>query len=263
MKSVSKENFMSELKFYLSFHFNEDENTSIIKDYDEWFENESSQGKNEEEICAALEEPRKIVKNLLSESRSDSNRISILLHNTVIQVFSLIIIQFLIGLLLLKICNQNSLNFVYFALGINFLYFAIGSFIIKKSNRKTNYKKSVRSISYLAVLILLFELNLPNLNYTGSGKVCVLLLGIFSIILFAVNLYFAMQNIIHDKPHAFLSTFHISGIITLIFFVINQLHMLYNDMSSYHYMIYESICIYFEIIILYMIFYKRKISAKE
>ncbi len=262
-KCVSRENFIEKLSFYLSFHFNEDENTSITKDYDDWFENEASQGKNEAEICAALEEPQKIVKNLLSESGSNSNQISILLHNTVIQVFLLIIMQFLISLSLLRFCNQNSINFVDFALSINFLYFVAGSVIIKKSNQKTKYNKSIRSIFYLAVLILLFELMLPRISNTGSGKVCVLVLGTFSLILFLMNLYFAMRNIIHDKQLTFLSTFHISGIITLIFFVINQLHMLYNGMSEYHYLIYESVCIYFEIIILHVVICKRKINAEE
>lgn len=254
---------MAELSFYLSFHFNEDENASIIKDYDDWFENEASQGKNEAEICAALEEPKKIVKNLLSESGSDSNQISILLHNTVIQILSLIILHFLIGLSLLRFCNQNAIDFVYFAFGMNFVYFIAGGLLIKKSNQRAKYNKSVQFIFYLAISILLFELILPKLNNPASGKVCVLVLGTFSLILFWMNLYFAMRNIIHDKQLTFLSTFHISGIITLIFFVINQLHMLYDDIAQYHDLIYKSICIYFEIIILCIIFYKIKINAKE
>lgn len=166
---------------------------------------------------------------------------------------------------MLKICNENSLNYLYFAMGINIFYFMIGSMIVKKSccPKLYNYGSNL-SISVLAVLIILFEiLFLPGLSYSNSGKICVLFASAVTLILFVINLYFAIKKFIYNKEYMFISIFHISGIITLLFFLINQLHMLYNDMSECMNLIYGSIGIYVELVVLCLIFYKIRIYAKE
>lgn len=264
-KIISKQNFIEKLRFYLSFRFSDDENASILNDYEEWFENETSQGKSEEEICATLDEPKKIVRNLLSESCNDATPISLLFNNTMIQVFLLMIMHLFIGILLLKICNENSLNYLYFAMGINFLYFIIGSIMIKKSccPMSHNYGSDLSMFSFVVLVILFEALLLPRLAYSDSGKICVLLASAFSLVFFSINLYFVIKKFIYNKEYMFLSIFHISGIITLLFFLINQLHMLYNDMSELINLVCGSLCMYVEIVVLCLIFYKIKISAKE
>lgn len=264
-KMISKQDFIEKLRFYLSFRFSDDENASILNDYEEWFENETSQGKSEEEICAALEEPKKIVRNLLTESCNNSTPISMFFHNTMIQVLLLMILHLLIGISLLKFCNENSLNYLYFAMGINFLYFIIGSIIIKKSccPMSHNYGSDL-SIFGFVVLVILFEvLLLPRLANSDSGKICVLLASAFSLVFFLINFYFVIKKFIYSKEYMFLSIFHISGVITLLFFLINQSHMLYNDLSGCINLIFGSICMYVELVVLCLIFYKIKISAKE
>lgn len=49
-KVTSRADYIDKLKFYLSFYFSEDENTNILNDYEEWFENEILCGKSEEEV---------------------------------------------------------------------------------------------------------------------------------------------------------------------------------------------------------------------
>lgn len=264
-KIISKQDFFEKLRFYLSFHFNDDENASILNDYGEWIENETLQGKSEEEICATLDEPKKIVKNLLAESCNNPSPISMLFNNAMIQVLLLIIAHLFTGILLLNICNENLLNYLYFAIGINFLYFLIGSIIIKKSGcPKLNNFGSDLSICGLAVLIILFEVFLlPKLTYSNIGKICVILASVFSVIFFVINLYFVIKKFIYNKQYMFLRIFHISGIITLLFFLINQLHMLYTDVSEYMNLIYGSICIYMELVVLFLFFYKIRIDTKE
>lgn len=263
-KIISKQNFIEKLRFYLSFRFSDDENASILNDYEEWFENETSQGKSEEEICAALDEPKKIVRKLLIESYN-STPISMFFNNAMIQVLLLMTMHLFIGILLLKICNENSLNYLYFAMGINFLYFIIGSIIIKKTGcpKSHNYGSDLSIFSFVVLVILFEALLLPRLAYSDSGKICVLLASAFSLVFFLINFYFVIKKFIYNKEYMFLSIFHISGIITLLFFLINQLHMLYKDMSELINLVCGSLCMYVEIVLLCLIFYKIKISAKE
>lgn len=263
-KEISKKNFMEKLWLYLSFHFNDDETTSVLNDYEDWFENETLQGKSETEICAALEPPKTIVKNLLSEFGHSSLQISVLFHNTMIQVFMLIITQLLAGVLLLNICNKNSLNFLYCALSINFLYFITGIIIIKKTGhtRTCNYRENLPVLG-LTVFVISFEMFvIPKLNYPKFGKLYVLMLGTFILILFVASLYFAMQKLIHNKSGVFFTILHMSGAITLLLFSINQMHMLYKDMSEYTDFIYNSAGIYLETIVLCLFFHIiKRISA--
>ena len=67
MKRKQKNDFISKLAFYLSFHYSDEEQKSIINDYDDWFKNEMGMGKEYAQVCEELGTPRKIVNNLLSE----------------------------------------------------------------------------------------------------------------------------------------------------------------------------------------------------
>lgn len=74
-----------------------------------------------------------------------------------------------------------------------------------------------------------------------------------------------MQKTESDKLCAFITVFHITGTITMFWFVINQLHMLYQDMSEYTDFIYSSIGIYLETLALCLLLYviKRSPTRKE
>lgn len=264
-KGLSRKSFIEELQFYLSFHFTDEEASDILNDYEEWFANEASAGKSEEEICRALTPPKKIVSNLLTESGNGSIKIPVLFQSTAVQVLLLVIMHLLMNLLLSKLCSSGSLSYLYFALGINFLYFIAGTVIIKKSRtpKPHNYGSNL-SISGLAALIIVFEIFfLPKLQGPNSGKICVLMLTGVLFILFSTNVYFAVKKSISDKQFTFLTTLHICGLITLILFLINQLHALYSEASEFLNLIYGSLGIYAETVILCSVFYAKKIYEKE
>lgn len=81
-----KKNFLERLTRYLSFYFDDVEVTNIINDYEEWFENESLQGKSEEEICFALQSPKKVFDNLILENYDKKARIKQLFSNMIMQI---------------------------------------------------------------------------------------------------------------------------------------------------------------------------------
>ena len=56
-KQNSKKKFLEKLYISLSFYFGDDDCDSIIKDYEEWFENEEMAEKSEHEICSGLGKP--------------------------------------------------------------------------------------------------------------------------------------------------------------------------------------------------------------
>ena len=247
LKRTEKERFIERLRFYLSFHFSDAENASIVKDYEEWFENETLQGKSEKEVCDALGKPQKIVRNLLDESGSDSKRATIIFHNKMLQYLLFMMTYMFAGILLLDICNRNSLNFLYVAFGMNFLYFLVGSMLTGTSVLSTarqHYKGNVFILG-MALLIIGFEMFLLRGNVLlYSGKVYATGAGILTVLLFGISLYIAVSKMLQDKVCTFITIFHISGVIMLLFFLINQLHMLYGDISEYTGFIYGSVCIY-------------------
>lgn len=180
-KINSKKVFIEKLKFYLLFYFDDNESISILHDYEEWFINESLQGKTEEKICFSLGSPKKVINKLLVESEKSRPRINILLQNTVIQTFLLLIIHFLSSTFLLKTCNRNSSNYLYFALGIVFVYFIIEIILIKRGypckfhfDQSSFYKINLFVLGFTIVIILFQVCFFPNIKFTNSGKICFL-----------------------------------------------------------------------------------------
>ncbi len=263
LNQLSKNSFIEKLSFYLSFHFNHDESTGILNDYEEWFNNESSLGKSEEEICAALEKPQIIVRNLLTESPSTSSKLYILFHNTMIQAVLLIVVHYFASFLLAEICSVSSLNYLFLAFGINFIYYLIGSLIKTGTYRVDNRKLNFSLSAFMLVLVLFEILILPHFNSEG-GRICVAVLTLASLLLLLINVFVSCRNVLHNGEFTFMTMLHFSGIITILFFVINQLHALYDSMTEYSFLIYGSISLYAEIAVLSLIYYmiKKYISKK-
>lgn len=256
---------MSRLGFLLSFYFGDDETSSILNDYDDWFTNEAALGKSEPEICAALESPGAIVKNLRLESGKGTSVLNVFFHSTMLQMFVLMALQMVAGILLLKYCNRNVFSFLYFALDINFLYFLAGVFIIPKGCpfSFSDYKENL-PVLMLVVLVLLLEIfAVPKLKHPTFGPVCVLILGIITFILFLAELFCIIQKTELDKLCAFITVFHMTGTITMLWFAINQFHMLYQDMSEYTDFIYSSIGIYLETVVLCLLLCVIKRQARK
>lgn len=256
-KKISKNRFIESLSFYLSFHFSHNEIAGILNDYEEWFNNESSLGKSEEEICAALEKPQTIVRNLITESLSTSSKLYILFHNTIMQAAFLIIVHFFACFLLSEVCSGNTLNYLFLAFGINFIYYLIGALIKTGTYRVDNRNINLSLSAFLLVLILFEILVLPHFSSDG-GRICAAVLTLASLMLLLMNLFVCCRNVLHNGEFTFMTVFHFSGIITILFFVINQLHALYDSMTEYSFMIYGSISLYAEIVVLSLIYYMIK-----
>lgn len=266
-KNISKKSFMKKLKFYLSFYFEEEECISILQDYEEWFVNETLQGKTEEEICFSLNSPKKVVSNLLIESRKSLPQMPILLQNTMIQTVLLLMIHFFISTLLLKICDRNVYSYLYFAFGIVFASFIIGitiKFPYKcYFDNHIFYRNNLVIFGFTTVIILFQLFVLPKIKYVGSGILCVRVLTLFIICLYLINIYFVVGKLYQIKDLAFFTILHTLGVITLLFYNINQLHMLYVDVSQWLILPYGSIAIYLETIVLCCLFYIQKHIRKR
>ena len=242
--------------------------TNIINDYEEWFENESLQGKSEEEICFALQSPKKVFNNLILENYDKKARIKQLFSNMIMQMIVGIIVFYSLNCLLLRICNTNAFNYFHLALCIIFLCFIGENVIIKKADSKFNADKKNFYIlnifaSALAIIVILSErFLLPQIDYVNSGNVYTLILNILSLLFFLISLFIVIQKMIHNRGLVLFTILHLFGIVSLLFFGINQSHMLY-DPSDYSTLVYGSMGIYIVTVILCLLFYIQKIYTKK
>lgn len=269
-KNISRKGFIARLRFYLSFGFEEDESESILNDYEEWFENEVAQGKSEAEICAALEPPVRIVRNLLSESGSRFVRVSVLLRNTVMRILMLITAYYVGSLLIVRACNKNAISYWGFAVGMLFLYFIVGVALIKKSDsaamdigRRDFYGSNLLISGLVVALMGAAVFWVPRVSAPDSGVVWGFALRAGVVFLFLISLYTAVKKLPRYRQYAFVTILHAAGGMALLLFLINQSQMLYNGVSEYHNALYDSGVIYAEAVILCLIFYIRRIKVRK
>lgn len=265
-KIISKKNFIEKLSFYLSFYFDDYECVSILQDYEEWFDNEALQGKDEMQICSGLENPMKIARNLAVESGNNIGQKILFLRNTMLQTLCLVVMHFLISILVLKYCNRNGFDFFYIAICINFLIFFMGMFIVKRTvqSKVWNPRSNLLITGAFLMIILSEVLLLHRFNYSHIGKVYMIVLAILICIFVCLNIHIIMKKYIINKRLGFTTIFHVSGVITILFFLINQIHMFYGDITTYSYqVIIRSIYLYIQTAILYVILYKSKTFEKE
>lgn len=264
-KIISQKCFIQKLKFYLAFYFDDKEVNSISDDYHEWFAAEISHGKSEEQICLALGSPQKVVSDLLADSDKSPIRLQILLQNTVIQIFLSVIMYILINTLLLKAFDRSGVNYLYAGLGMPFIYFVAGMIIVPRSylpesdiSRK-NFNRYNLFLPCLALVIILFEmLFFSEINAPKSGPLCFWAAAALTAGLLSANMLYVVRELFQDKLSAFLITCHSLGVSTLLLYLMNQLHLLYHDFSQHAYLIYGSICIYAETVILCFIMNRRR-----
>ena len=256
-----KEKFLKTLKFHLSFYYNEMECDGIIRDYEEWFENETSQGKEENEIYSALEAPREIVRNLLVEFSSSSSRMSILLNHTIIQLLAIILLRLIVELVALKICNRNAFNYLYTAFVVNVLFYFLGINVFNKKMTGTEslYMKENVFVATIAILLILLQVFfVPYWDYVNGGIICSITIGVLVLSLFVFNLYYAVFKGNKDRWQTFLLIFHTSGVMSMAFVDVNQLHMLYDSRAKFIKLMYGSACIYVATVVLYFLAMRKK-----
>ena len=260
-KSRSKKAFMEKLQFYTSLYFCDEEAAGIQSDYESWFEAEVLQGKKEEDICAGFGEPKRIIQNLLAESGLP-NGISLFFHNRFLQILFLTAAHFFLNLFFLHICNKNGWYYAFFAMGTNFLYFFAGSLLLKGTWKGGSLRNHLPA-ALLAILLFLLELFfLPRLTGPHAGPLCGFGVAVMLLAVFAASFYFAAKILPLDRQNGFLLLFHLSAILTLLFFLSNQLQMLYHDPAEISRLFWGSAGIYAETILLGAVFCFLKRNAK-
>lgn len=265
-KAISKQQFLNKLLFRLSFHYNTDESSGILQDYEEWFEQEERNGKKVEEICLGLESPKAVVSNLLSESGSKDSKGAVLAHNPIIQLLALTLLRLLAEFIVWHLCANSSMNYLYFAMGMNLLYFVAGMVIAgKKGDSKTVFPWKGHLLllctSIISLCLALFVV--PQLNAPTSGKISVILLNMLILILFLADVLLIYRKALQDKSNTFLLSMHLWGIISVLLSLTAQFHMLYNSISEYRTFALESGILYLETVILCSLFYMGHIHTKR
>ena len=91
-KQNSKKKFLEKLYISLSFYFGDDDCDSIIKDYEEWFENEEMAEKSEHEICSGLGKPFDIARNLYKDSKEGKEHTFPLKSSVLLQTIATLVI---------------------------------------------------------------------------------------------------------------------------------------------------------------------------
>ena len=95
-KQNSKKKFLEKLYISLSFYFGDDDCDSLIKDYEEWFENEEMAEKSEHEICSGLGKPFDIARNLYKDSKEGKENTFHLKCCFLLHTFATLVIYFVL-----------------------------------------------------------------------------------------------------------------------------------------------------------------------
>lgn len=106
-KQNSKKKFLEKLYIGLSFYFGDDDCDSVIKDYEEWFENEEMAGKSEHEICSGLGKPFDIARNLYKDSKEGKEHTFPLKSSVLLQTIATLVIYYVLCISLLRYFDKN------------------------------------------------------------------------------------------------------------------------------------------------------------
>lgn len=156
-KQNSKKKFLEKLYISLSFYFGDDDCDSLIKDYEEWFENEEMAEKSEYEICSGLGKPFDIARNLYKDSKEGKEHTFPLKSSVLLQTIATLVIYYVLCVSLLRYFDKNGWNFYPVALIANVLVFVAGLFILKKS--KLTCYMQFKKPSVINRIILFYFIN--------------------------------------------------------------------------------------------------------
>ena len=228
-KQNSKKKFLEKLYISLSFYFGDDDCDSLIKDYEEWFENEEMAEKSEYEICSGLGKPFDIARNLYKDSKEGKEHTFPLKSSVLLQTIATLVIYYVLCVSLLTYFDKNGWNFYPVALGVFVLVFVAGLFILKKSKLTCDmqFKNHLLLIGLFFFILLTEVFLVMKKNEAGLGSYYVVLVTTAIIILSCIIIYIILKKYIINRELGFITIFHILGIITCLMYFINQLHMFY------------------------------------
>ena len=150
-------------------------------------------------------------------------------------------------------------NLIYFILGVRIIGKKSDTYRIRNQNRK---KENIVIFALVTAVILFQILILPKSETIYFGKICVILSGVLAVLLFLISIYFSTWKLVVDRQGAFVTMIHISGMISVLLLMINQLHSL-SDISEYMNSVLGSVVIYIETLVLCFILFKRLIGKRE
>ena len=171
-KQNSKKKFLEKLYIGLSFYFGDDDCDSVIKDYEEWFENEEMAGKSEHEICSGLGKPFDIARNLYKDSKEGKEHTFPLKSSILLQTIATLVIYYVLCVSLLRYFDKNGWNFYPVALIANILVFVAGLFILKKSKLTCGmqFKNHLLLIGLFFFILLIEVFLVMKKNEAGLGS---------------------------------------------------------------------------------------------
>ena len=171
-KQNSKKKFLEKLYISLSFYFGDDDCDSLIKDYEEWFENEEMAEKSEYEICSGLGKPFDIARNLYKDSKEGKEHTFPLKSSVLLQTIATLVIYYVLCVSLLRYFDKNGWNFYPVALIANVLVFVAGLFILKKSKLTCDmqFKNHLLLIGLFFFILLTEVFLVMKNNEAGLGS---------------------------------------------------------------------------------------------
>ncbi|MGL5259569.1 MAG: DUF1700 domain-containing protein, partial [Lachnospiraceae bacterium] len=268
----TRQNFLKQLKKELRFKHGRDEISSILSDYNEFFDIELGQGKSEIEVCATLGHPHSIAQSLNQQMNIQNNISKILFSRNAI-----LLIVFLTAICMIFANITDKVNQSYNASTLIYLliYFPVITLIswiaITKTPFNFNYsiisKKSYLYVAIIHIFIFLSSLLLFFFMYSvvihneyfaknfipsqvGTIVRSILNLSICVMFTFVITgIYYSIS-----KSFIYYSVFcHALGGIIIVLYYTTVLHSL-SDISTYSLRIMQSCLIYFESILVSAIF---------
>lgn len=230
---ISRKDFLQKLSLLLAFRFGEKERYSIVSDYDDYFANEMSQGKSEQEICLAIGQPREIVKKLCETEEKNLGSYIELFRNVSVQIAVTSIIFFLIELFFLNKCKKGALdNYFYFVLFSQCGYVIAGMCILRKCTfQKTGYARHMIPAGIMIGISLFEGFAGPFMHSQNSGRITVRILWL----VIAVLCVLGARNIFRitgKNAAAFEMVVHLSGVVSVCMYFINEHGLLYREGSA-------------------------------
>lgn len=250
----SKSSFLRELNVLLAFRFEEGERHSIIEDYEDFFTAEGSCGKSEVEICASMEPPKKIVENLCREMNKNE---WMLFKNTSVKAGMVFTAFLLLEIISLSLCREYHFNYFYAALLNRILYLGCGIWMLGDQRPgKLRYKEHAKVFGVTAVVFLLDSLaiSLTSVNH-GILYESMLWLVIAGSCLYGLYFIGKLQS---DTKFDFNIILHLSGLVSVCIYLINELSLRYNGKPDILKGRIECIIIYLVTILFCIIFRKMK-----
>ena len=262
MKSETyrKADFFDKMQFLLSFRYSKAECQNILNDYEEWFREESRNGKTDAEICSNMGRPKDIIKKITAETKSDVPRLSIFIRNCFVQFIFITAIRIFADLCAFYYCERNGQNYFFFALIINAVYFACAMAAVKGKGPVRLFRWENFTLTIFAAAVLAGNLMIWNFaTDLRTGPYTVLALTTLVYVIYAATAIQGGWKVMKKEHEIYMFAIHATGLASMLFYAIRQYHIFTLDMEQFmRTYIYGSIGIYLEVFFFVILFWLYK-----